>query len=442
MWKMKFWAEVLSRMPEFIITTLGCKVNRCESESIAKSMISSGWKETGGGKCADVCIINTCTVTQRASMQSRQAVRQMMRSNPGALIIVTGCYAETEPDELKKIGGIGRIIGNKGKDKIVEIINNEFRSSVNRGGLIHAFPIRSGNRTRAFLKIQDGCEAFCSYCIVPYARGKSRSAPVESVIGSINNLSKAGYREVVLSGIHLGKYGQDLFPETTLTSLLELINSFCRMDRVRLSSIEPNELTSGIIRLAAESGRICRHFHIPLQSGDNGILKKMNRPYSREYFKDLIIRIKESIPDAAIGVDILAGFPGESDEAFNNTYSLIDELPVSYLHVFPFSPRKKTAAAQFPEQVPANIIKERCARMRALGESKKAGFYSKAAGTEACILIEDKRDEKSGLLKGLSSNYLSVFVEGEDDIRNSIVKARIIKVCSNYATGQMGDNKI
>jgi threonylcarbamoyladenosine tRNA methylthiotransferase MtaB len=262
------------------------------------------------------------------------------------------------------------------------------------------------------------------------------------VIENVNNLQKAGYREAVLSGIHLGKYGQDLSPGTTLTALLELINASCLIDRVRLSSIEPNELTPGIIKLAAESGKVCRHFHIPLQSGDDRILKKMHRPYTREYFKDLILRIKESMPDAAIGVDILAGFPGETDEAFHNTYSLIDELPISYLHVFPFSPRKKTPAFDFPEQVHSDIIKARCAEMRRLGTLKKADFYKKAAGTEADILIEDKRDEKSGLLKGISSNYLTVHVNCEDRIKNRIVRVRIDKACGDHATGQTEKSKI
>lgn len=429
-------------MPKFITTTLGCKVNQCESESIAKTLISSGWTHAGDETGADLCIINTCTVTRRASMQSRQAIRQAIRSNPGAVIIATGCYAETEPDELRKIEGIDRIIGNKKKEKIFEIIKNEFKCPADSGGFVHAPSARSGTRTRAFLKIQDGCDAFCTYCIVPYARGRSRSMPVQSVIESVNNLREAGYREAVLSGIHLGKYGQDLSPGTTLTALLELITDSCIIDRVRLSSIEPNELTPGIIKLAAESGKICSHFHIPLQSGDDGILKKMHRPYSREYFKDLIIRIKESMPDAAIGVDILAGFPGETDEAFHNTYSLIDELPVSYLHVFPFSPRKKTPAYDFPEQVPAYIIKARCTEMRRVGASKKADFYKKAAGTEADILIEDKRDEESGLLKGISSNYLSVLIKGEDHIKNRIVKVRINKACGDHATGQTENGKI
>jgi threonylcarbamoyladenosine tRNA methylthiotransferase MtaB len=375
-------------------------------------------------------------------MQSRQAIRQAIRSNPGAVVIVTGCYAQTEPDELKKIEGIDLIIGNSEKENIFEIIKNKFQHTDGCSGFIHASATLHGARTRAFLKIQDGCDAFCTYCIVPYARGRSRSMPVQSVIENVNSLKKKGYREVVLSGIHLGKYGHDLSQETTLTALLKLINDSCVIDRLRLSSIEPNELTPALIKLAAESDKICHHFHIPLQSGDDWVLKKMHRPYSREYFKNLITGIKESIPDAAIGVDILAGFPGETDEAFHNTYSLIDGLPVSYLHVFPFSPRKKTPAYDFPEQVPSNTIKARCDQMRKLGSSKKAAFYQNAVGTDAEVLIEEKRDEKSGLLKGISSNYLSVHVNGEESIRNRIVKVHIVKSCDNHATGQTENGKI
>lgn len=266
--------------------------------------------------------------------------------------------------------------------------------------------------------------------------------PVSSVIESVNELSDAGYKEVVLSGIHLGKYGRDLSQETDLVSLLKLINNSCKIERVRLSSIEPNELTPGIIGLAAESDKICRHFHIPIQSGDDGILKKMNRPYSGGFFRELVFRIRESAPDAAVGVDIMAGFPGETEEAFNNTYSLIEELPVSYLHVFPFSPREKTPAAKFKEQIPSHVTKARCARMRMLGAAKKAEFYQKALGTQFCILIEDKRDEESGLLKGISSNYLSVLVEGEDNMRNKIVKTHIYEAYGNYATGKVLEVKI
>jgi len=432
-------------MPKFTTATLGCKVNQCESESIAQCLALSGWTNAQNGSRADLCIINTCTVTHKASMQSRQAIRHAMRSNPGAQIIVTGCYAETEPDELKKIKGIHRIIGQNEKDRIFEIIKKEINytlpcsfvceEDISENGFMIAPAFNSGSRTRAFLKVQDGCDAFCSYCIVPYARGRSRSMPVERVIESINNLREAGYREVVLSGIHLGRYGIDLTPETSISSLLSLINDLKIAERIRLSSIEPNELSPEIIKLAVDSDNICHHFHIPLQSGDDDILNKMRRPYTREFFKTVVKRINESIPDASIGADILVGFPGETDSAFENTYSLIEELPVSYLHVFPFSPRNKTPASSFPDRVPAEIVKERCARMRKLGNLKKNFFYQKAVGTIVNVLVEDKRDVANDLLKGTSSNYLSVLIHGEDGIKNKIVKTSIDRIDGRFAFG-------
>ncbi|MFO7666448.1 MAG: tRNA (N(6)-L-threonylcarbamoyladenosine(37)-C(2))-methylthiotransferase MtaB [Desulfobacterales bacterium] len=432
-------------MPKFTTATLGCKVNQCESESIAQYLALSGWTNARNGSCADLCIINTCTVTHKASMQSRQAIRHAMRLNPGAQIIVTGCYAETEPDALKKIKGIDRIIGQNEKHRIFEIIKNEINikypspfvceKGISKNGFMPAPAVHSGGRSRAFLKIQDGCNSFCSYCIVPYARGKSRSMPVETAIESIKNLREAGYLEVVLSGIHLGRYGIDLTPETSISSFLGLINDLKIIKRIRLSSIEPNELSPEIIKLAAGSDSICRHFHIPLQSGDDDILNRMRRPYTREFFKTVVKKINESMPDASIGVDVLVGFPGETDSAFDNTYSLIEELPVSYLHVFPFSPRNKTPANSFPERVPADIVKERCARMRRLGNLKKINFYQKAVETIVDVLVENKRDASNDLLKGTSSNYLSVLLHGEDRIKNKIVKAKIDRIAGSFAIG-------
>lgn len=432
-------------MPKFTTATLGCKVNQCESESIAQSLSLSGWTNAQKGSCADLCIINTCTVTHKASMQSRQAIRHAIRMNPGAQIIVTGCYAETEPDEIKKIKGIHRIIRHNEKHRIFEIITKEVNYNTpcspvceggfSENGFMTAPAIHSGRRSRAFLKIQDGCDAFCSFCIVPYARGRSRSMPVEILIESIKNLRKAGYLEVVLTGIHLGRYGTDLTPETSISSLLNLIDGMKIIERIRLSSIEPNELSPEIIKLAADSDSICHHFHLPLQSGDDDILSKMRRPYTREFFKTVVKRIKESIPDASIGVDILVGFPGETDSAFENTYSLIEELPVSYLHVFPFSPRNKTPASYFPERVPVDIVKERCARIRKLGNLKKNLFYQNAVGTMVNVLVEDKREASNYLLKGTSSNYLSVLLYGEVGIKNKMVKAKIDRIAGRFAVG-------
>ncbi|MGB2928333.1 MAG: tRNA (N(6)-L-threonylcarbamoyladenosine(37)-C(2))-methylthiotransferase MtaB [Desulfobacterales bacterium] len=430
-------SNIQNHFPKFTITTLGCKVNQFESDAMAHQLKNSGCYPVHPKEKADLCIINTCAVTQKASMQSRQAVRKAIRSNPGARIIVTGCYAQTEPDEINKIDGIHHIIGHTDKFKIPDIVLSKEKGPYPR--LIrqnilseHNFEqtsaATSGNRTRPFLKIHDGCDSFCTYCIVPYARGRSRSMPIENVLENIKQLKKAGYHEVVLTGVHLGAYGIDLSPKTGLAELLHRICESNPIHRVRLSSIEPHELTDDIIQLVAKADIFCHHFHIPLQSGDDLILKKMHRPYTRSLFRNQIIKINELLPNAAIGVDTLIGFPGETEKAFENTYSLINELPITYLHVFPFSARKGTPASSYPQQVDSKTIKARCKKMRGLGHVKRKDFYKKFTGKTVEILIEDKRDRSTGLLKGISSNYIPVHVNGEDNLKNTRVQVRINRV--------------
>ena len=424
---------------KFRITTLGCKVNQYESDAIAEQLKNSGCVPAPSENQADLCIINTCTVTQKASMQSRQAVRQTIRSNPKARIVVTGCYAQTEPDEILKIDGVHTVIGHGDKHKIPEIVRSIpienyrrptlFRRNISSEHEFKQVPVTVfGDRTRPFLKIQDGCDTFCTYCIVPYARGRSRSMLPENVLENIGHLSHAGYHEVVLTGVHLGAYGLDLSPKSHLAGLLSRINESSPIHRVRLSSIEPHELTEDILTLVAETDVFCDHFHIPLQSGDDFVLKKMHRPYTRSFFRDLIVKINSLIPDAAIGVDALIGFPGETEKAFENTYSLIEELPVTYLHVFPFSVRKGTPASTYPQQVDSRTIKARCEKMRTLGNQKKQAFYKKFIGKKVEILIESKRDESTGSFKGITSNYIPVRINGSDNCVNTIVPTRIDRV--------------
>ena len=436
-------------MPIFNFTTLGCKVNQYESEAIAQYLTENGWSAARSKENADLFIINTCVVTQKASMQSRQAVRKAIRSNPNACIVVTGCYAQIEPDEIKKINGVHYIIGHADKHKIPEIIIDgkekdsqppEFYPLTIRHDIKQEHKFQptlvmgaSGSRTRPLLKIQDGCDNFCTYCIVPYARGPSRSMRLEKVLDSIKLLKMSGYREVVLSGIHLGRYGLDLVLPSTLFNLLKQIKFLRPIDRVRLSSIEPNEITEDIIKIVAESDIFCHHFHISLQSGDDLILKRMHRHYSRSFFRDMVSRIHEMIPDAAIGVDVLIGFPGETEKAFENTYSLIKKLPVTYLHVFPFSARKGTPANSYPDQISPDTIKIRCQKMRELGNNKKMAFYQKLVGEEVGLLMEGAQSKSTGHLKGITSNYVPVFVHGKDNMKNCIVQARIDKLCGENA---------
>jgi threonylcarbamoyladenosine tRNA methylthiotransferase MtaB len=433
-------------MPKFRITTLGCKVNQCESDVIVEQLNSCDWSLALENEPSEICIINTCTVTQKASMQSRQAVRQAIRRNPSARIVVTGCYAQTEPEAIEKILGVDDIIGNADKHLICEMIRRNTNTALDQPLTIckdmqpeidsEFLPdgVADG-RTRPFLKIQDGCNAFCTYCVVPYARGPSNSMPVENVLAGIQAFSNNGYREIVLTGIHLGHYGNDLIPQTCLSELLNRIDQLNLIPRVRLSSIEPLELADAIINLVAGSNRFCRHFHIPLQSGDDGILQKMKRPYTAKDFRELVTKIHDQLPDAAIGVDTLIGFPGETEAAFENTYALVKQLPVSYLHVFPFSSRPGTVAAKYPNKISAEVVKDRCERMRLLGNSKRADFYAQFIGQKMNVLVETTRHRPTGLLKGLTSNYIPILMDAHDGYQNKLVAVRAQEVMGDALGG-------
>lgn len=437
---------------KFSIITLGCKVNQYESEALEQFLSDMGHVSCDPegikegchphSKTCDVCIVNTCAVTQKAAMQSRQAVRRAIRSNPGALMIVTGCYAQSHPEKIAGISGVNCVLGHLEKANLhnhmgallenkndVPMISVQNIYSVSSFQDMPATP--AGTRTRPFLKIQDGCSAFCTYCIVPYARGKSRSLASEKVLEKIRVLKNKGFHEVVLTGIHLGAYGKDLYPKTGLYELLLQIRQLNIIRRVRLSSVEPNELSPKIIELASQWKGLCSHFHIPLQSGDNDILKRMNRPYRREFFRDLVFNIRDRLPHAAIGADCLAGFPGETPEAFNNTYELIANIPVTYLHVFPFSPRKATPAWAYPGKISAPKIKERCLKMRVLGAEKKKKFFEKFLGKKLNVVVEHQRDRGSGLLKAMSSNYIPVLIEGPDELKNTMQSVTVTGVWKN-----------
>jgi threonylcarbamoyladenosine tRNA methylthiotransferase MtaB len=435
-------------MSKFKITTLGCKVNQAESEAIAQNLMSSKWLTAGDLEKADICIVNTCAVTQKAAMQSRQAVRRAIRANPNAYILVTGCYAQTAPQEIKAIEGVNYIVGHGEKHHIGRMICTAGILSrgptITIGGDMHkkrpfaSMPIANAiRRTRPFLKIQDGCDAFCTYCIVPHARGRSRSMPLEEVLTNIGKLAEAGYREVVLTGIHLGVYGHDLSPKTNLATAMGRISQLRPIDRVRLSSIEPFEIKEKILDQVLKSDIFCRHFHIPLQSGDPGILANMGRPYSPRFFGNLINKIHQIMPDAAIGVDALIGFPGESDSAFENTYNLIEKLPISYLHVFPFSARPGTKAADLPDKVDVAIIKERCERMRILGDDKRKKFFQGFIGQTLPILVETNREASTNFLKGMSSNYIPVLIDAGDNLKNKIVDVTIEKHIGRHMLGAL-----
>lgn len=417
-------------MKTFYIKTLGCKVNQYESDGIAAGLEDNGLIRAKKGRSCDICIINTCAVTSKAAMQSRQAVRKLARDNPAAKIIVTGCHAQTDPDIFKKMGPLVEIVSHPDKTSLADQIARNpalfplgFKpvdhSAQNR---FHSFsrPV-SGSMTRAYLKIQDGCDAFCTFCIVPHARGSSVSMPVKMVLQHLEALGQTGFKEVILTGIHAGRYGRDLILPSTLTDLLALVTQKKPVHRIRLSSIEPNEIDDRLLDLAGPDGILCDHFHVPLQSGDDDILKKMKRPYSAAFFKDTICKIHEKLPAAGIGVDTLIGFPTETDAQFENTYTLIEQLPVSYLHVFPFSPRKGTPAFSLTPRVPDAVISDRCRRMRDLGRQKRLAFIDANQGRCLQAVVQNRSDARTGRLTAVTANYLHVFVEKNNALKGKLV---------------------
>jgi len=413
-------------LKKIAIATLGCKVNKYDSAVIHKLLEGAEYSFVPFDQQADIYIVNTCTVTKRADYQSRQLIRRSHRLNQDALIIVTGCYAQRAPQEIKEIQGVDYTVGVGEKGRIVDLINGspgkEVSSEITND--IPAFP----EHTRAFLKVQDGCDSYCSYCVVPYARGRSKSLQKEETIRNISKLTELGYREIVLTGIHLGSYGWDLMPPTRLSNLLRSIEHEGISCRIRLSSIEPTEFDDDLIDLISSSPIICNHLHIPLQSGADEVLKRMNRPYSSELFKELVKKLVSAIPDLNIGVDVIVGFPGESHENFTNTVSVIEELPIGYLHVFPYSRRPGTPAADFPDQVDSKTIKNRGKILRGIGNRKREEFYRRFLGKRLSVLIESKRDVDTKYLKGFSRNYIPVLIDVGDDTVNEEIPVTITKV--------------
>jgi threonylcarbamoyladenosine tRNA methylthiotransferase MtaB len=437
-------------MTKVAIATLGCKVNQFESEALMASLEQQGYHLVSFEEGAEITIINTCTVTQRADFQSRQMVRRASRLNPESLIVVTGCYPQIDPEAIAKIEEAKYILGNAEKYRIPELLplmeKGDFPSvqvsDIRKESSFSDVPLHSFHRhTRAFLKIQDGCDAQCSYCIVPYARGRSRSLPPKRVMEHMRALRERGYHEVVLTGIHLGSYGFDFCPPFPLEKLLRQLEEEETPRRIRLSSIEPTDFSEELIHFLSTSKKACPHLHIPIQSGEDEILKRMNRNYTRSFLFDLIQELHQAIPELSIGADVIAGFPGETEQKFKETYELIEMLPFSYLHVFPFSKRKGTPAFQYSQVVDQANITRRAEAMRELGKKKRRTFYSRFLHQELNVLVEGQREEGTGRWKGFSQNYIPVLlapegvVEGNSDWIN---QEWTVKVTDCTETGLVG----
>jgi threonylcarbamoyladenosine tRNA methylthiotransferase MtaB len=433
----------------FRVITLGCKVNQYESACLEERLKEAGWADAEKDGRADLVVVNTCIVTHRASYQSRQAIRKAIRDNPGCTAAAVGCYSQVFPDELSGIEGIDIIAGNSDKLRLPEILR---QNSQKCGGCLNSndlpiigtfdfIPARGlSDRTRASLKIQDGCNSFCSYCIVPFARGPLKSLDPSKVIESLYALCEEGYKEAVLTGIHLSKYGVDLGNGKTLKDLLVRIDNERMPLRIRLSSLEPNEIDRELVEMIGSYAWLCRHLHIPLQSGDNAILKKMNRHYTSEDFAALVKRLYEKTPLTAIGLDVIVGFPGEDDNAYSNTFSLISNLPVSYLHVFPFSPRKGTAAAEFPDQVDHKVIKDRAADLRELGKNKREIFNRSCIGKEFPVITKGRSSVNKDMIEGVSDNYLNIRFPSSGLLKNSLVNVRVLEAGSDWVRGKSLDD--
>lgn len=428
-----------------IITTLGCKVNQYESAAFLCAFEESGCETAKVGEDADIVVINTCAVTAKAGAESRKTVRRLMRRHPNAKVVITGCYAQMAANELAEIVESPIcIVGNGNKHLLVEAALKEtpcdltmLMGKILKKETISKLPMkRFGNRTRAYLRVQDGCNNFCTYCIVPYTRGPSRSLELGDILGQAQRFVDAGHKEMVVTGIHVGMYGKDLKENMDITDLMVALCEAHPGIRFRLSSIEPQEITDKLLTAMATFHNFMPHFHIPLQSGDDTVLSRMRRGYDRETFRTILKKCMRTFPDAAIGIDILTGFPGEGEEEFNNSKLLLEEIDATYFHVFPYSKRPGTLAASFPDQVPKDVSAKRVTTLRELAKKKQTEFYTRHLQTERPVLVEKKRNREN-LLSGFTDNYISVVFDGDDTLMGQIVSVKLKEIQNNTVLGEL-----
>jgi threonylcarbamoyladenosine tRNA methylthiotransferase MtaB len=432
-------------MSKVAFYTLGCKLNFAETSTIGSQFIKHGFDIVDYDKSADVYVINTCTVTDNADKECRQVVRRALRNNPDAFVVVTGCYAQLRPQEIAKIEGVDAVLGSNEKFNLFSYLENFEKKNlsciyVSPTEELNTFsPSFSGDadaRTRAFFKVQDGCDYKCSFCTIPLARGKSRSANPDEVVNEFKELLNAGYKEIILTGVNVGDYGKslDYDMDIDLYSLLKIMLKVEGDYRIRISSIEPNLLTGGIIDLVANDERMCNHFHIPLQSGSQNVLKLMQRRYKKEDYEKLILNVSQQIEDVGIGVDVIVGFPGETEEDFLETYNFLRDLPVSYLHVFTYSERPNTKAFEMNNQVDMAERKRRNNMLRILSEKKRLQFYRNMIGKNLNVLFE--HENHGGFMKGFSSNYVRIKALFNSQIINKFVTVKITEVDENICTAE------
>ncbi|MFA6924383.1 MAG: tRNA (N(6)-L-threonylcarbamoyladenosine(37)-C(2))-methylthiotransferase MtaB [Bacteroidales bacterium] len=421
----------MKELPKAAFITLGCKLNYSETSEIAKNIAASGFQKVKASENPDVFIINTCLVTKNAESKCRQIIRQITKSSSKAFIVVVGCYSQMKPEDIAVISGVDLVIGNKEKHKLAEYLTNIEKK-------IHPVIINSDmkiennfvpscsadDRTRSFLKIQDGCDYFCSYCVIPHVRGKSRSDTVKNVVESAKQISATGVKEIVLTGVNIGDFSTDT--NEKFYDLLKELDKIDNAERFRISSIEPNLLTNEIIEFVAASKKFLPHFHIPLQSGSNRILKLMNRKYERELYVERVKKIKSIMPQCCIATDVIVGFPSETENDFMETYNFLDKLDVSYMHVFTFSERDNTAALKIGNIVPVNDRTKRSRILHELSDKKKKYFYEQQKGRTAKVLFESKNNK--GFIYGFTENYVKVKTAFKTELINKIIEVKLLKI--------------
>ena len=412
--------------------TYGCKVNQVDTDRMM-SILSSDYKILDNYKTADLCIVNTCTVTNNSDNQILNDIKKLKKTNPSCKVLVTGCLAQTEPDYLETVSSIDYVVDNANKYLIPKVLKNlcnskKIISNIFDIDKFHDYEIKNRDkRSRAFLKIQDGCNYRCSFCIIPFARGRSRSMQMDSVLQKIDKYKDLGYEEIVLTGIHLSSYGKDI--NESLLSLLELIELKSTIQNIRLSSIDPADTDQKLINFISKSDKICPSFHISLQSGEDNILREMKRRYKVNQFEEIINEIRFKIPDSCIGTDVIAGFPGESEKSFNQTFNFLEKSELNYFHVFPYSDRKGTKANQREDKIPTTIKSKRSKLLRDLSDNKKQEFYSRFIGKELEAIVEKNN-------KARTRNYIDVNLDGESLIPGSLVNLLIKEVKNMKAYGR------
>ena len=427
--------------------TLGCRVNHYETEAMAEKFIREGYEITQFENFADVYVINTCSVTNMSDKKSRQIISRARRRNKEAIIAAVGCYSQVAPDEVSKIEGVDVVLGTRNKGDIVYYVNkakDEHRPQLMVGEVLKNKQFEELNieeyqdKTRAFLKIQDGCNRFCAYCLIPYTRGTTCSKDPDMVLTEIKKLNEHGFKEIILSGIHTASYGVDLDGNVSLITLLEEIEKLDGIERVRIGSIEPSFFTDEVIEKIKNMKKLCPQFHLSLQSGCDATLKRMNRRYTAKEYEDAVNRIRENLKDASITTDVIVGFPGETDEEFNETYEYLKRIKLTKTHIFKFSPRKGTKAADMSNQVDGNVKEQRSKALIDLNEKNEGDFSKSLVGRELDVLIEQEVSNKAGVFEGYTRNYVKVeILIGNENVIGKIVPCKIVEACGNYVVGKI-----